>query len=82
MNDSVGFYLRISYWYKYRATYILLKQTTTRNKVLSSPSNTVWPVVVASTVVCTICSSVIFKLSFVDAINWKFFYLFMLASLE
>ena len=24
---SVGFYLHISDWYKYRATYILLKQT-------------------------------------------------------
>ena len=27
MNDGVGFYLRISYGYKYRATNILLKQT-------------------------------------------------------
>ena len=26
MNESVGFYLHISYWYKYRATFILLKQ--------------------------------------------------------
>ena len=26
MNDSDGFYLRISYRYKYRATYILLTQ--------------------------------------------------------
>ena len=24
-NDSDDFYLRISYWYKYRATYILLQ---------------------------------------------------------
>ena len=49
------------------------------NKVLSSPSNKVWQVSVASTMPCTICSSVIFKLLFVDAINWKVLDLFLLA---
>ena len=28
MNKNVGFYLHILYWYKYRATCILLKRTT------------------------------------------------------
>ena len=27
INDLVGFYLRVSYWYEYRATYALLQET-------------------------------------------------------
>ena len=32
MNDSDDCYLHISYWYKYRATYIILKQTLALEK--------------------------------------------------
>ena len=40
--------------------------TSPGNKVLSSPSNKVWQVLVASTMPCTIWSSAIFKLFFID----------------
>ena len=39
-------------------------------------------VAVASTLPCTIWTSAIFKFFFIDAINWKFIYLFFLVSLE
>ena len=81
MYDSAGFYLLISYWYKYTTTYTLLKQKI-YFQVTTSPNNKVWQVVVASTVPCTICSLAIFKLFFINAINWKFWYLFLLISLE
>ena len=55
MNELVGFYIHISYWYEYRATYCLAQKNITyiwkkyfqvttipSNKVLSSPSNKVW----------------------------------------
>ena len=80
MYDSAGFYLLISYWYKYTTTYTLLKQKIYFQ--VTSPNNKVWQVVVASTVPCTICSLAIFKLFFINAINWKFWYLFLLISLE
>ena len=86
MSDLVGFYLRISYWYEYRATYVSLKETIYTWKiyfqVTASPSSKVWQVVIASTMHCSIWSSAIFKLFFIDAFNWKFVYLFLLASLD
>ena len=93
MNDLIGFQLRISYWYVYRATYALLKQTYLHLKnILSSNKSKQQSTfkskqqsmtsVAASTMPCTIWSSTIFKLFFIDAINGKFVYLFLLASLE
>ena len=85
MNDLIGFQLRISYWYVYRVTYALLKQTYLHLKnILSSNKSKQQSMtsVAASTMPCTIWSSTIFKLFFIDAINGKFVYLFLLASLE
>ena len=56
--------------------------TSPSNEVLSSASNKVWQVLVASTIPCTIWSSVIFELFFIDAFNWKFVNLFWLTSFE
>ena len=39
MNDLVGFYLRISYWYEYRKTYALLKKYNLHLKNLLSSNN-------------------------------------------
>ena len=52
------------------------KQQSTFN-----PSNKVGQVAVAITMPCTIWSSAIFSVFFIDAINWKFAYLYLLPSL-
>ena len=76
-EQDVGFYFHISYWYKYGATYILLKQTLlSSNNILSSSIN----IQQAQATKCfevqaTNQSVAVFKLFFVDAINWKFLYL-------
>ena len=96
MNDLVGFYVRISYWCEYRVTFALLasnehnllvknilssnnkskQQNTFKSKQQSMTScrykyNAMYNLIFSY-----------FKLFFVDAINWKFVYLFLLASLE
>ena len=73
----------ISYWYKYRATYILLKQTQlalekyTLQILLSWVQATEYDKLPLQVIPCTICSSTIFKLFYVDAINWKFWFIFV-----
>ena len=87
MNESAGFYLHISYWYKYTATYILLKQITFKQQYTFKfyKYNLKQEQAQAKKyfeVQATKQSVAIFKLFFVDAINWTFLYLFLLASLE
>ena len=93
MKNSIGFYLRILYWYKYRATYILLKQTYLALEKYTFKQQQVQATKyfqvqatkydkLSLQVQCPVQSVAIFKLFFVDAINWTFLYLFLLASLE
>ena len=95
MKNSIGFYLRILYWYKYRATYILLKQTYLALEKYTFKQQQVQATkyfeVQAQSMTSCCCKynalynllfRAIFKLCFIDAIDWKFVYLFLLASLE
>ena len=99
MNESVGFYWHISYWCKYRATYLAETNITFKQQYTfkfykytfkqHQAQATKYFEVQATKydklllrVQCPVQSVAIFKLFSVDAINWRFLYLFLLASLE
>ena len=86
MSESIGFYLHILYWYKYRATYILLKKTFKQQHTFKFYKYTFKQQQAQAAkyfeVQATKQSVAISTLFVVDAVNWTFLYLILLASLE